>query len=69
MTGSKSEWQQFREEKNSNLLVDIGVRLYGTLGTSAYFARVNDNITNSFKNKTPGIKTHSITFDHYYQYI
>ena len=67
MTGSKSEWQHVWE-KNSNLLVHTGVRLYGALGISAYFSGVND-IANSLKDKKSGIKTHSIIFDHYYQYI
>ena len=56
-------------KKNSNLLVHTGVRLYGALGISAYFSGVNDIIDNSLKDKKSGIKTHSIIFDHYYQYI
>ena len=68
MTESKSEWQHLREE-NSILLVHIGVRLYGTLGISAYFAGVNNVVANSLKDKTPGIKTHSMIFAHYYQFI
>ena len=68
MTGSKSEWQNVRK-KNRNLLVHTGVRLYGALGISAYFAGVNNVVANSLKDMTPGIKTHCIIFDHYYQYI
>ena len=56
-------------KKNSNLLVHTGVRLYETLGISAYFPGVNDIVANSLKDKTPEIKTHCIIFDHYYQYI